>query len=267
MPVNCERQSNGRIKMTTDTKGATIYYSIDGGEYQKYTSPVANNSACTVTAYSTLSDMFDSAVMSYDFDMYVDKSKWKLVSADSQHGGNEAKLAFDNNNSTFWHTEYQGSEPTCPHTLVVDMGSTYRVTAFTYLARQDGTQNGMVKEYEVYLSTDGKTWGQAMATGEFKNTTSLQVAKLKTAKDARYLKFVAKSEINGKAWTSAAEIGIQAAADVTGVGAALMNSGKRIEDSEKVYDLQGRRVNPSLFTLQPSPKKDIYITNGTKIIR
>ena len=267
MPVKCERQSNGRIKMTTDTKGAAIYYSIDGGEYKKYTSPVANNSACTVTAYCTLSDMFDSAVMSYDFDMYIDKSKWKLVSADSQHGGNEAKLAFDNKNSTFWHTAWGANEPACPHTLIVDMGSTYRVTAFTYLARQDGTQNGMVKAYEVYLSTDGKTWGQAVATGEFKNTTSLQVAKLKTAKDARYLKFVAKSEINGKAWTSAAEIGIQAAADVTGVGAALMNSEKRIEDSEKVYDLQGRRVNPSLFTLQPSPKKGIYITNGTKIIR
>ena len=46
-----------------------------------------------------------------------------------------------------------------------------------------------------------------------------------------------------------------------------MNNEKRIEDSEKVYDLQGRRVNPSLFTLQPSPKKGIYITNGTKIIR
>ena len=106
-----------------------------------------------------------------------------------------------------------------------------------------------------------------MATGEFKNTTSLQVAKLKTAKDARYLKFVAKSEINGKAWTSAAEIGIQAAADVTGAGAALMNSEKKIEDSEKVYDLQGRRVNPSLLTLHPSSKKGIYITNGTKIIR
>ena len=267
MPVNCERQSNGRIKMTTDTKGAAIYYSIDGGEYKKYTSPVANNSACTVTAYCTLSDMFDSAVMSYDFDMYVDKSKWKLVSVDSYQGGNEAKLAFDNNNSTFWHTAWGANEPACPHTLIVDMVSTYRVTAFTYMARQDGTQNGMVKAYEVYLSTDGKTWGQAVATGEFKNTTSLQVAKLKTGKDARYLKFVAKSEINGKAWTSAAEIGIQAAADVTGVGAALMNSEKRIEDSEKVYDLQGRRVNPSLFTLQPSPKKGIYITNGTKIIR
>ena len=266
-PVSCERQSNGRIKMTSNTKGAAIYYSIDGGDYQKYSSPIQHNGACTVTAYSTTANMFDSAVMSYDFDMYVDKSKWKLVSADSYQGGNEAKLAFDNNNSTFWHTAWGANEPACPHTLIVDMVSTYRVTAFTYLGRQDGSQNGMVKAYEVYLSTDGKTWGQAVATGEFKNTTSLQVAKLKTAKDARYLKFVAKSEVNGKAWTSAAEIGIQAAADVTGVGAALMNSEKRIEDSEKVYDLQGRRVNPSLFTLQPSPKKGIYITNGTKIIR
>ena len=33
-PVSVERLTSGRIKMTTTTKNATIYYSIDGGAYQ-----------------------------------------------------------------------------------------------------------------------------------------------------------------------------------------------------------------------------------------
>ena len=254
--VKVERLANGRIKMTTPTKNAEIYYSIDGGEYQKYTTLITHVDACTIQAYCTADGLLSSPVATYVFDYYVNKSAWKLVSADSQHSGNEAKMAFDGKNNTFWHTEYQGSEPQCPHTLIVDMSALYKVTAFTYLARQDGSQNGMVKAYEIYLSTDGQTWGTAVATGEFKNTTSLQVAKLKTPKVARYLKFVAKSEINGKAWTSAAEVGIQAEADVTAVQPVTTG---HTSQSLAVYDLQGRQVS--------HPSKGIYLSQGKKILK
>ena len=253
--VKCERQTNGRIKMTTATKNATIYYSIDGGEYQKYTTLLNHNEACSIQAYCVADGLLASPVLTYDFDLFINKTGWKLVSADSQHSGNEAKLAFDGKNNTFWHTEYQGSEPQCPHTLIIDMVNQYKVTAFTYLARQDGSQNGMVKGFEVYLSLDGKTWGTAVATGEFKNTTSLQVAKLKTAKVARYLKFVAKSEINGKAWTSAAEVGIQAEADVTAIKTTETGY---ISQPQGYYDLRGRRVS--------HPSKGIYLSQGKKVV-
>ena len=257
-PVSCERQSNGRIKMSTTTKNATIYYSIDGGDYQQYSAPILHNEACTITAYCTAKDLyFASPKMTYDFPLYVSKSGWKLVSVDSQHSGNEARLAFDGNTSTFWHTEYWGSEPTCPHTLIIDMVKIYQVTAFTYLARQDGNQNGMVKAYEVYLSTDGNTWGQPVASGELKNTTALQVVPLKNPTIGRYLKFIAKSEINGNAWTSAAEVGIEAEADVTAI--REIDNGHTPDDSQYIYDLQGRRYIAS----SPVPK-GIYIQKGRK---
>lgn len=154
-PVSCECQSNGRIKMTTQTKNATIYYSINGGEYQKYTNPLVQNEACTITTYCTAENLMDSPMMTYDFDLYINKSAWKLISVDSQHSGNEARLAFDGKNDTFWHTEWGSVEPSCQHTIVIDMASKYKVTAITYLSRQDGNQNGMVKNFEVYLSNDG----------------------------------------------------------------------------------------------------------------
>ena len=137
------------------------------------------------------------------------------------------------------------------------MIETYNVTAFTYLARQDGNQNDMVKAYEVYLSVDGNNWGTAVASGEFSNTTSEQVAQLKTPTLGRYLKFVAKSEINNNAWTSAAEIGIKAESADTGTR-QLGNA----KDGQNVvvYDLQGRRTKAS------AAKKGIFIQNKKKVV-
>ena len=259
-PVSCERQSNGRIKMSTPTKNATIYYSINGGDYQKYTDPLIQNDACTINTYCTGENLMDSPVMTYDFDLYINKSAWKLVSVDSQHSGNEARLAFDGKNDTFWHTEWGSVEPACPHTIVIDMASEYKVTAITYLSRQDGNQNGMVKNFEVYLSNDGSTWGSPVVSGQFKNTTSQQVAKLTTTTKGRYLKFVAKSEINGKPWTSAAEIGIQVESDHTAIGQVKTDYQ---QNTAAVYDLNGRRMNGQLAQ-QP---KGIYISNGRKIVK
>lgn len=258
--VNCERQTNGRIKMSTPTKNATIYYSINGGDYQKYTDPLIQNDACTINTYCTGENLMDSPVMTYDFDLYINKSAWKLVSADSQHSGNEARLAFDGRNDTFWHTEWGSVEPACPHTIVIDMASEYKVTAITYLSRQDGNQNGMVKNFEVYLSNDGSTWGSPVVSGQFKNTTSQQVAKLTTTTKGRYLKFVAKSEINGKPWTSAAEIGIQVESDHTAIGQVKTDYQ---QNTAAVYDLNGRKMNGQLAQ-QP---KGIYISNGRKIVK
>ena len=264
-PVSCERMENGHIMMTTPTKNATIYYSIDGGEYQKYTSELVHNEACTITAYSTADGLSDSPRMTYSFPFFVNKSAWKLVSADSQHGVNEAVKAFDNNTTTFWHTEWGSNEPRCPHTLIIDMVNIYQVKAFTYLSRQDGNQNGMVKQYEFYLSEDGTTWGSPVVSGQFKNTIALQTATLATPTAGRYLKFVAKSEINGNAWTSAAEIGIEADAEVTAIHTPDVTPGV---PSGPVYDLQGRRIDSASFYAQRSKSnKGIYIQNGRKIVR
>ncbi len=260
--VDCERQTNGRIRMTTPTKGATIYYSIDDGEYQRYTTPIAHVDPCTIRAYCSADGLLDSPVATYSFQLFINRSNWKLISADSQHGGNEARLAFDDDPTTFWHTEWVGTEPTPPHTIVIDMVQLYKVTAVTYLSRQDGTENGMVGGYEVYLSTDGQNWGTPVATGQLKKTTALQLIPLDAPVTARYLKFVALSEINGKAWTSAAEISIQAEADITGISHLKPDATppSAFNPTLSAYDLSGRR-------LTAPAKGQIYVQDGKKRVK
>ena len=253
-PVNCTRSSDGRISMKTSTPNATIYYSIDDGEWLKYTSSFTYNNACTIKTYCTAEGMTESLVMSYDFEFFINKSAWKLKSVDSQHSGDEATKACDNDPSTMWHTQWEGSNPPCPHTIVIDMTRIYQVTAFTYTARTDGSENGMVKQYEVYLSLDGQTWGNPVASGEFVKTSAIQVAKLTTPTAGRYLKFVAKSEINGKAWTSAAEIGIEASADVTAVDEVY---NQEQQDNELYYTLQG--------VATAAPSHGVYVHKGKKV--
>lgn len=213
MPVcrslTCERNNSGNIAITCPTKGSTIFYSLDDGEtFKKYTTAFALPNGGTVLCYASAEGYFNSAVQSFDFAMYINKSTWKVVSYDSQHGGNEATKAIDGNAGTFWHTEYNGTAPTCPHEIVVDMAKSYLVTGFIYTARGDGTSNGMVGQYEFYLSNDASKWGAPVATGSFKNATGPQTVTLSKAVEGRYMKMIAKSEVNGKEWTSVAELDI-----------------------------------------------------------
>jgi beta-galactosidase len=257
-PVTCERQQNGQIRLSTPTQGATIYYNIDGGEYKKYATTITHPEACTVRTYCTASGRLQSVTTSSSLPFFVNKSKWKLVSADSQQGGNEARLAFDGNLSTFWHTKWGAQETACPHTIVIDMVNTYNISALLYQGRQDGNQNGMIKGYEVYLSVDNKTW-KKVAIGEFKATTSQQVAKFSAPTEGRYLKLTAKSEVNGRAWSSAAEIGIEATELVTDITPATAAA----KVNPITYSLQGYKMGPHNRQVG---KTSILIKNGKKIL-
>jgi hypothetical protein len=98
-------------------------------------------------------------------------------------------------------------EPVCPHEIVIDLGDLYVVGGFQYLPRQDGNINGTVAEYSIYVSEDGITWGEAVATGTFASDTTEKEVTC-TGKIGRYVCFVALSEVNGNPWTSVAEINI-----------------------------------------------------------
>lgn len=210
--VSSERNSStGRISLHTDTEGATIMYSTDGGEtYNVYKSSFALNNGGTVMCYAEKEGLYSSAVQTYEYGLFINRSNWKIVSYDSQHGGNEATKVIDNSAATFWHTEYSGSTPAMPHEIVIDMAKSYMVTEVIYTGRNDGSSNGTIKDYEIYLSNDQNKWGSAVAMGQFANTSSPQTVKLDQPTEGRYLRLVAKSEVNGNAYASAADITIAA---------------------------------------------------------
>jgi hypothetical protein len=143
-------------------------------------------------------------------DGFLPQTDWKLVSADSQETEAEdgsATNAFDGSKSTFWHTQYTGAKPEPPHELVIDLGASYSLTSFRYTPRQDGSQNGMVKDYEFYVSDSTSAWGDPVKTGAF-GTSTQPTTVMFDAKPGRYIRFRGMDELNGKAYTSCAELNV-----------------------------------------------------------
>jgi hypothetical protein len=113
----------------------------------------------------------------------------------------------DGNPDTIWHTQWQDATPEHPHEIVLQLEATSTLKGFTYLPRQGENDHGDIKGYEFFVSNDGQNFGEPVAKGEFDASKSLKsVTFAPTA--CRFIKLKALSEINGEAWTSAAEIGV-----------------------------------------------------------
>ena len=141
-------------------------------------------------------------------DGFIPQSGWTLLYTDSEETQGEdghARNAFDDSAATIWHTQYTGTAPAHPHEIQIDLGATYALTGFRYLPRQDKDDHGMVAQYQFYAGTDRTNWGTAVASGTF-NSDRNEKRVMFTSKTARYVRFVALSEINGQPWASVAEL-------------------------------------------------------------
>ncbi len=126
--------------------------------------------------------------------------------SDSYAPGYEPGQASDGDLTTIWHTEFVGASPGYPHELVVDLGAARRVEGVLYVPRQDST-NGRVKDFEIRVSDDGKTWSAPVASGQWNNDPSFKYASLPGAR-ARYVQLRGLSEVEGRPFMSAAELSI-----------------------------------------------------------
>jgi len=133
-----------------------------------------------------------------------------VVRADSEETAGEngkGANAVDGDTSTIWHTQWQDASPPCPHEIVIELTPPAIIKGFTYLPRQDDSENGTIKDYEFYVSNDGDDFGLPVAKGSFEGGKELKTVAFKPQR-CRFVKVKALSEINGEAWTSAAEIGV-----------------------------------------------------------
>jgi hypothetical protein len=136
------------------------------------------------------------------------------VSADSEQSGQEAARAADAQLDTIWHTQFAGSSPRHPHDLTIDLGSHRRVDGLLYVPRQDES-NGRVKDYEVRVSGDGRTWSEPLAKGSWSDGPDLQFVPL-PSRTARYVQLRGLSEVNGSPFMSAAEVAIESSPEAVG---------------------------------------------------
>jgi endo-alpha-N-acetylgalactosaminidase len=171
-----------------------------------------------------------------------DKIGLKLVKVDSEEtAGEDGKgaNAIDGDPATFWHTQWQDASPSHPHEIIIELTPPSAIKGFTYLPRQDDSVNGTIKDYEFYVSTDGKEFGEPVKKGTFEGGKEKKTVTFER-KTCRFIKLKAISEVNGEAWTSAAEIGVVRADDKTAVQPTL----KVVKaDSEETAGEDGKGAN------------------------
>jgi beta-galactosidase len=208
-PVLASRDRKGMVTLSCLTANARISYKIDNGEMLAYAGPFELKRAARLELQATGEGLPSAGTA--DFPVFRDRSGWKIVSCDSfQTGEGEVRNAIDDDESTYGHTQWKPNEPTPPHQLVIDFGKSLKLQGISYWARSgQDSQNGRIKDYEIFFSEDGQTWGDKPAVaGKFQNRDGEQRAMLKQATTARYMKFVAKSEINDKPWSAIAELDV-----------------------------------------------------------
>ena len=117
----------------------------------------------------------------------------------------DASYLVDGDPSTIWHTMYSITLAKYPHWVDFDAGKQKVIKGFTYLARQDGSLNGCIKDYEIYVSNDNKNWGEPVAKGSFEKTAKLQKVMFEKPVKARYVRLRALNEQSGQDYASGAE--------------------------------------------------------------
>ncbi|HTA30263.1 MAG TPA: discoidin domain-containing protein [Candidatus Cybelea sp.] len=131
------------------------------------------------------------------------KTDSQEMSGESGYGAN----AVDDDPGTIWHTEWLNKSPALPHEIVIELLPPSTIEGFTYLPRQDDSDHGTIKDYEFYVSNDGKDFGRPVKKGTFEPGKEKKTETFEPIK-CRFIKLRAISEINGLPLTSAAEIGI-----------------------------------------------------------
>jgi len=173
-------------------------------------------SAAAAAAFTTLAAAAEETTTNKTTAVLVEqvaatnKITLKVIKVDSEEtAGEDGKgaNAVDGNVNTIWHTQWQDANPEHPHEIIIELMPPATIKGFNYLPRQDEEENGTIKDYEFYVSDDGKEFGQPVKKGSFESGKEKKTVAF-DPKKCRFIKLKALSEINGGAWTSAAEIGV-----------------------------------------------------------
>ncbi len=205
-PLLIVRSKSGEVSINAQDTTSVVYFSVNGKRAQKYSKPFAFMQGGKIEAWSAQAPKLKSVA---NF-AKIDRIPTEVVFASSVEAGEgDISHLTDNDPETYWHTMYSVTVAKYPHWADFDAGTTKLVKGITYLPRQD-SRNGRIKGYKVQVSSDGKTWSEPVAQGEFEDNAKEKKVLFKQPVKARYVRFTALSSCDGQDFATAAEIGILA---------------------------------------------------------
>ncbi|MBM3892670.1 MAG: discoidin domain-containing protein, partial [Verrucomicrobia bacterium] len=133
----------------------------------------------------------------------------RIVRADSEANNFPAMHILDGDPNTLWHTSWDAGAPEFPHEVVVSFEKPATLKGVELTPRQD-MRNGWFKDFAIYVSDDGKRWGEPIARGTMKPEKNPQQIKLAKPAAGRFLKLVLLSTFDAsKPFASLAELSVE----------------------------------------------------------
>ena len=203
-PLTITRSNTGKVEISSVDKTRTIMYSLNGDKKAtQYTEAINLRDGGVVKAWYADNEAL-AVEMSY---AKIESVPLVVTFCSSQEPGEGADRLVDGDNSTIWHTVYGVTVAKYPHWIDFDASEVKHMKGFVYTPRQNGP-NGQVKDYEIYVSQDGKEWGEPVKKGSFAKGADPKRVLFDAPVQARYIRFRALSEQNGTDFASGAEFSL-----------------------------------------------------------
>ncbi len=192
-----QRNKMGIVTVKAFDSELDIYITMDGNEpnikSRLYAEPFLFDKKSVIKAIAIDNEGKSSPVSSETFD--VSKQRWSVKGIFK--GKSQTEFIFDGDPETAWSLE---NKP--PVDIVIDLGENLNLKGFKYLPDQGRWNPGIIFNYEIYISKNGKNWGNPVSKGEFSNIKNSPIWQEKTfpVTTGRFIKYRALSsaEENGK---------------------------------------------------------------------
>jgi beta-galactosidase len=130
----------------------------DGWQTVKFDKPVRGRYICL----EALSEQGGSTTMTSAAELIaldadgrdISRIGWSIVYADSEETDREnngAEKLIDQQESTFWHSEWSTKQTPLPHSVVIDMAESKLVGGFRILPRTDRNSNGRIRDFRFFV--------------------------------------------------------------------------------------------------------------------
>lgn len=204
-PIKISRDGNGLVTISSEKKDTPIHYTVNGKKkVYTYTDAFAWPQGGVIRAFYPHNKAVSTEVT---FDKISTVTLNVLSASSEEVGEGNASHLTDGNSQTIWHTMYSVTVAKYPHWVDFDAGSEQEIKGFTYLPRQDGSDNGNIKDYSLQTSSDGQTWTE-VKKGSFDAGTKLKKVMLDKPVKARYVRFTGLSSHNGADFAGGAEFSV-----------------------------------------------------------
>lgn len=111
-----------------------------------------------------------------------------------------AENAIDGDPISYWQSQSKAPVSNYPHELVLKLNKSRKLSGLTCLPTQTPAidsknirREGWIKDYAVYVSIDGKNWGDPVVKGTFSYDETLKTILFSKSEEAKFIKFLAIS--------------------------------------------------------------------------